>query len=445
MYTPTLFAAATAGLVSLAAATCTETDGNWYCNQVDAVSYFNFGGSGTYNRVTNMDESTGACTFASAAYGPAGSIAPFDEELSIHIQGPFYLKQFAFYQPSSSSSKRDEAELAEVYPALEARSTTTSPTCPGSNSSTYTSNGKVWQIECGFDRPGNIGMTYQSSFQACIDTCAQTANCVDVSYVSGGGACYQKASIGTPNMNSGVYGARLVSSATGSSSTSAASSTSSSSTKISTAPTTLATSTSTKTSTTPTTLATSTKPTSSSTSIKSSSTTTQTSTSTKATSTSQSSTTHSSTSTPSPSATAVAGSWSRNSYYSSTAGTAQNVAFLNTMGGGTVSGVWSSAFGSSLSYASSDGTQAASSPQVLSDMTLASTTQIAIFAGQTCASDNGCGYYRNGTVAYHGFGGANKIFLFEFSMPNSGGNNQPALWMLNALIPRYVQRQSHHT
>ena len=427
MHASSLFIAASASLVSLAAATCTETDGNWYCNQVDAVSYFNFGGSGTYNRVTNMDESTGACSFASTNYGPAGSIAPFDQELSIHIQGPFYLKQFAFYQPSSSS-KRDEAEVEDYYPALEERSTTTSPTCPGSNSSTYTSNGKVWQIECGFDRPGNIGMTYQSSFQSCIDKCAQTANCVDVSFVSGGGACYQKSSIGTPNMNSGVYGARLVSSATSGSSTAIATSATSSSIASS----------STKASSTPTTLATSTKPastTSTSTTLSSSSTK---SSSVTLSSSTKTSTSTSSSSTSSPTATAIAGPWSRNSYYSSTAGTAQNVAFLNTMGGGTVSGVWSSAFGSSLSYASSDGTKAASSSQVLADMTLASTTQIAIFAGKTCASDNGCGYYRNGTVAYHGFGGADKIFMFEFSMPNGSGNNQPALWMLNALIPRYV-------
>lgn len=109
------------------------------------------------------------------------------------------------------------------------------------------------------------------------------------------------------------------------------------------------------------------------------------------------------------------------------------------MGGGTVSGVWSSYFGSSLSYASSDGSAAASSSTILANTTLADSTQIALFAGTTCASDNGCGYYREGTVAYHGFGGSSKIFLFEFSMPNDSGNNQPALWFLNALIPRTQQ------
>lgn len=108
------------------------------------------------------------------------------------------------------------------------------------------------------------------------------------------------------------------------------------------------------------------------------------------------------------------------------------------MGGGTVSGVWSTNFGSSLSYASSDGTAAASSSQVLKDTTI--TGEVILFQGQKCGAENtDCGYYRPGTVAYHGFGGARKIILLEFAMPTGSSSNVPAIWLLNALIPRTQQ------
>jgi hypothetical protein len=62
-------------------------------------------------------------------------------------------------------------------------------------------------------------------------------------------------------------------------------------------------------------------------------------------------------------------------------------------------------------------------------------------------TDGSCGYARDGTVAYHGFDGPSKAFFFEFSMPDDGqtGNSQynavnmPAIWMLNAQIPRTLQ------
>ena len=54
-----------------------------------------------------------------------------------------------------------------------------------------------------------------------------------------------------------------------------------------------------------------------------------------------------------------------------------------------------------------------------------------------------CGYTRPGSVAYHGFDGADKVFLLEFGMPSdssSGFNaDMPAVWLLNAQIPRTLQ------
>lgn len=79
--------------------------GNFFCpNAVKQIKYTGLDGSGKYRAVSKMD-STGTCTFEDKTY--SGPIAPFDEELSMHIRGPFQLKQFAVYTPSSQKSKRD--------------------------------------------------------------------------------------------------------------------------------------------------------------------------------------------------------------------------------------------------------------------------------------------------------------------------------------------------
>lgn len=118
--------------------------------------------------------------------------------------------------------------------------------------------------------------------------------------------------------------------------------------------------------------------------------------------------------------------------------------FLNTLGG-TASGTWSSCFGNSLSYASSDGLSAASSAQTLDEVLLGSDDEYVIFTGESCDNgDDGCGYYRSNIPAYHGFGGSDKILMFEFEMPHdtsaTGSNpDMPAIWLLNAKIPRTLQ------
>ncbi|KAI3402513.2 TOS1 [Candida oxycetoniae] len=134
------------------------------------------------------------------------------------------------------------------------------------------------------------------------------------------------------------------------------------------------------------------------------------------------------------------GAWSRDSYY--TPGNTDNCVFLNYHGG-SGSGVWSAAFGNSLSYANSDNSGASSSPVALEEITIGSNKEFVIMSGQQC-SGSSCGYYRPGSVAHHGFGGNAKIFIFEFEMPsdNSGSGfnvDMPAVWMLNAKIPRTLQ------
>lgn len=143
----------------------------------------------------------------------------------------------------------------------------------------------------------------------------------------------------------------------------------------------------------------------------------------------------------------LSGSWGRQGYYNSQESVANGIVFLNHFGG-TGSGVFDYSFGSSLSYASSDGCTGASTPQVLQDTTLPSGAEIVIMSDSECGANNDeCGYYRPGTVAYQGFVGADKAFFFEFEMPDDGQTttdiydpvNMPAIWMLNAQIPRTLQ------
>lgn len=144
---------------------------------------------------------------------------------------------------------------------------------------------------------------------------------------------------------------------------------------------------------------------------------------------------------------ATGSSWQRTSYYSAASGSADNLVFLNNMGGVAGSGTWSPCFGNSLSYASSSGVGAASSPQVLADVTIPPNTEYSIFSGQACTQES-CGYVAPGVPAYRGFAGADKLFLMEFGMPTdttaagtAGGFNadMPAIWLLNAQIPRAQQ------
>ena len=141
----------------------------------------------------------------------------------------------------------------------------------------------------------------------------------------------------------------------------------------------------------------------------------------------------------------VPGSWSQQAYYNARSGTARGLTFLNNHGGAG-SGVFTQAhFGMSLSYASSDASTGAASPEVLADMQLSSDVEVIIMSDKKCTNGD-CGYYREGSVAYHGFGGAQKAFFFEFQMPHDTTSDynmnlfdQPAIWLLNALIPRTMQ------
>lgn len=138
--------------------------------------------------------------------------------------------------------------------------------------------------------------------------------------------------------------------------------------------------------------------------------------------------------------------WNRVSYYQP--GSITNTTFLNTLGGVSGSGTWSACFGNSLSYCAADGVGASGESVALDDVTVESDTEFMIMSGASC-DDNSvgdCGYYRSGIPLYHGFGGAEKIFVFEFGMPTetsgsapSNNYDMPLIWLLNAKIPRTLQ------
>ncbi|USW48743.1 Putative carbohydrate-binding WSC, PAN/Apple domain, alpha/Beta hydrolase [Septoria linicola] len=98
--------------------------------------------------------------------------------------------------------------------------------CPSADGTTVTSIGKKFLIECGIDHAGgDIASTTVSSFQGCVDACAQNSQCVDVSL--SGSACYLKGTLGAAVSNAAIWGAKLVTSQSSSSSTSSSVSTSS--------------------------------------------------------------------------------------------------------------------------------------------------------------------------------------------------------------------------
>ncbi|KAI1355379.1 putative TOS1-like glycosyl hydrolase-domain-containing protein [Xylaria sp. FL0043] len=140
----------------------------------------------------------------------------------------------------------------------------------------------------------------------------------------------------------------------------------------------------------------------------------------------------------------ITGDFVRTAYYNADEGTADGLVFLANVGSPGVSGTWDTVWGSSLAYVNEDGSAAAASPTVLKDKLLDDTQEIAIFSDSAC--DDSCGTTRPDSVAYKGFEGASKVFVVEFSMPDSGktgsGMNMPAYWMLNAAIPRTAQYAS---
>ncbi len=138
-------------------------------------------------------------------------------------------------------------------------------------------------------------------------------------------------------------------------------------------------------------------------------------------------------------------SYARTSYWNRCE--SQNIVFMNNLGG-DVSGEWSVCGGNSQSYASSDGTAAASMPTPFSG-SLANGVEVNALTAAPCTGapeSSDCGFYRN--VGMHGWKGSadgEKVFALRMRMPRFTGttdgpyHDEPAFWILNAKIVRTAQ------
>ncbi|KAK4499445.1 hypothetical protein PRZ48_009959 [Zasmidium cellare] len=341
----------------------TDDNGNYYCQEVKAITYTGVGGSGSYNKVTNMDGSSGSCS--SSPFGYSGSLSPLDEEVSMHFRGPLKLLKFAYYAPDSSSSKKRSVGRKSAHERRHAHG----------HAHQHLHHARDAQ-------PAEDKRALGDMVTATINGLVQTwAN----DYAGAGAASTPTAAASPESYGGSSWGNW------GSGSGSESSESSSS-----------------------------------------------------APSTSAASSSSSSSDDDDDSSSSGFG-WSRKGYYCADDGTSDGITFLNHQGG-SGSGTFDYTFGNSLSYSSADGKSGASSPQTLEACTLDSDTEVIIMTDDKCSGD-GCGYYRDGTVAYHGFDGPSKAFFFEFEMPDDGQSaasiydpvNMPAIWLLNAQIPRTLQ------
>ena len=118
----------------------------------------------------------------------------------------------------------------------------------------------------------------------------------------------------------------------------------------------------------------------------------------------------------------------------------ENLVFMNNLGGGSVSGVWTVCGGNSQSYASADGSQAAPAPTQFAG-TLADGVGVNVMSASPCqgtGDGSECGFYRD--VGLHGFRGSadgSKVLAVKLRMPV--GSVTPAYWILPAQVVRTAQ------
>lgn len=129
---------------------------------------------------------------------------------------------------TTTTSAAASSTVSSTTTAATAAATATNPTCPSSDGNYFiATDGRRFLVECSVDHAGgDLTMGYVTSLAGCINLCDTTSGCQAFSWVaSTSGAsnpCYLKSSIGANNVNSGVWGGKLVA---GSVSTSAAATT----------------------------------------------------------------------------------------------------------------------------------------------------------------------------------------------------------------------------
>ncbi|KAK9463522.1 putative TOS1-like glycosyl hydrolase-domain-containing protein [Lipomyces oligophaga] len=392
------------------AADCQEISGNYYCNEVSAIEFANVGFSGSYDDVTNMSDD---CTCSTSTKSFSGPIAPLSEDISMHFRGPLQLKQLSVYTSSSSSSsaklkKRDPTSPGPAAQPLHQAHKRDPHVHAQQHGVLHQKRAVeyvtqiVTMIETVFYNPDEDSTASEEPSASTIETQSSDSAILAV--------------IATPVevTVSGTSPSTFVSSTTTSypADTSPLSSTTSESSTSDSLPTSTSSSDVVET-------------------VSSSSSTTSTSSTTS--------------SAASSSSTVISTSdWSRVGQYDASSGTMSGLVFLNNMGGSNGSGTWDTCWGSSLSFANSDGLTGAAESQVLADTLIPSDYEVIVFSDTECTTDT-CGYYREDSTAYLGFSGDMKMFLIEFQMPTDSDStadanvDMPAIWFLNGRIPRTQQ------
>ncbi|SPQ18636.1 ae76cd03-b6bf-497b-81d4-32f3bc7c4049 [Thermothielavioides terrestris] len=427
-----------------------EEQGNWYCRQVQHVTYENMVNSGQYSEVVSMDQQTGDCKFANRSF--SGPLAPFDEPLSLHFRGPLNLKQVAVYIPGTPDGKTPQpgngagartGMLSKIKVKAHKPKRKRQHSISGAYSSipsayngsnTASSSDSAKSIRYAVD--DKLLLKFQLGAKWIFERIQQQHE-HDLRTTSGspkdptpfsmlskalttetGDMPPQNTMSPSPSTTSGspkdpIPVSMLPSAFTTESGdvppqhTMPLTSSSRSGPHLTIVPI-------------------------------------------------MDNTSSSLPSVPASTLSAASGTanqFVRTGYYNAAQQKAEGVMFLGNYGG-QGSGRWTPTFGNTQSYINADGTGGAAAPAVLKDTTLLSAHEATLVTDQPC--DESCGYVQPGAVAYKGFPGRDKIFLLEFSMPHDNSTttttantttasttdflaDQPAIWLLNARIPHTAQ------
>jgi hypothetical protein len=393
-----------------------------YCAAIERASFVNVGNTGSYQEITGMDRKSGTCTSQPFQY--SGPLAPFDEGLSIHLRGPIDLRQFAVYVPSAVHHNKPPMEA----PGIEKRHLH-QHTKRATVSKTVTEYRTTWE------EVTTIAPTATSSAHVAIVTTIkyETVTLTETDWVDCGGPC-QPSMVSSALASSNISADSQNTHSPDSSVLMQSASTVTNKDPISSSTAFLETESTPKDnrfSTTHVLSATNVCPTgagsssSASTFLQSALVPTENSPNLASSTVSQSesalvdnhrnstlsvilqtvsaatvnipNTVSSAVLHSSPASQHQNGIWERAAYFNAQAQSADNVMFLNNMGG-QGSGTWDPVFGSSLSYAAADAQSGSSSPVVFGG-SLRTNTELAIFSGKPCDTDS-CGYVREKAPGY---------------------------------------------
>lgn len=196
-------------------------DANSKCTAFTYVGGKNGAGSGTCWLKSQLGSPVSANNnVLSGSRVSLGSKAAGSSSSSSSVSSSSISSASGFVTASGTSAK---VTASSTSSSASSTASSTVAACPAGDNTLYTdkTTGAQFLIECGTDHAGgDLKMVYVSDFATCIQTCAQTTGCVDVSL--SGTACYMKKSVGSVVKSSGIKGAKLISSGTASSTSSTA-------------------------------------------------------------------------------------------------------------------------------------------------------------------------------------------------------------------------------